>query len=274
MISRIGVSTTLNYLCVMFAAAGLSTASAQQSGLADPPAVPESEPSDEASIPGLAAVAAALAAEEEVLDTPGPEIEAYVTRLEAQLTLRDRLDHGEYSEAVPVAARLVELTSEEFGERSTETAVAISNLAESQRRARLYEDAEQNFLASVDLFQQLGGEFSESVITPLVGLGVTYQSMNLHPQAVTALEEARTVSRRIHGLLGEQQVDILNHIANSMVSMEMYEEADARDSRACGSWSAFTAKIRWRSFPSCTGMRCGCGTVTASTGSATITAAR
>ena len=172
--------------------------------------------------------AAILAGEDvHIHEEPGPEIEAYVTRLEAQLTLRDRLEHGEYSEAVPVAARLVELTAEEFGERSTETAVAISNLAESQRRARLYEDAEQNFLESVDLFRQLGGEFSESVITPLVGLGVTYQSMNLHPQAVTALEEARTVSRRIHGLLGEQQVDILNHIANSMVSMEMYEEADA-----------------------------------------------
>ncbi|MCY3758364.1 MAG: hypothetical protein OXG96_11635, partial [Acidobacteria bacterium] len=66
------------------------------------------------------------------------------------------------------------------------------------------------------------------MITPLVGLGVTYQSMNLHPEAVTSLDEARTVSRRIHGLLGEQQVDILNHIANSMVSMEMYEEADAQ----------------------------------------------
>ena len=174
------------------------------------------------------ATAAERVGGDEVLEEPGPEIEAYVTRLEAQLTLRDRLDHGEYSEAVPVAARLVELTAEEFGEESTEMAVAISNLAESQRRARLYEDAEQNFLASVDLFRQLGGEFSEAVITPLMGLGVTYQSMNLHPEAVTALEEARTVSRRIHGLLGERQVDILNHIANSMAHMEMYEEADAQ----------------------------------------------
>lgn len=226
--SRIGDSTAPSCLCVIFVAAGLSAAAAQQSDPADPPAVPESEPSDGESIAGLAAAAAALAAEDGVLEAPGPEIEAYVTRLEAQLTLRDRLEHGEYSEAVPVAARLVELTAEEFGEGSVETAVAISNLAESQRRARLHEDAEQNFLASVDLFREVGGEFSESVITPLVGLGVNYQSMGLHPEAVTALEEARTVSRRIHGLLGEQQVDILNHIASSMVSMEMYEEADAQ----------------------------------------------
>ena len=225
-IFRIGDSTTPVCLCVLIAAFH-SAATAQESEPADSQAVPQSEPAHGDAIAALPA-AAALLGEDELLDEPGPEIEAYVTRLEAQLTLRDRLEHGEYSEAVPVAARLVELTAEEFGEQSTETAVAISNLAESQRRARLYEDAEQNFLASVALFRQLGGEFSESVITPLVGLGVTYQSMNLHPQAVTALEEARTVSRRIHGLLGEQQVDILNHIANSMVSMEMYEDANAQ----------------------------------------------
>ena len=155
-------------------------------------------------------------------------MEAYVTRLEAQLTLRDRLDQGEFAEAVPIAARLVELTSEEFGERANETAIAISNLAESQRRARLYEDAERNFLTSIELFRELGGEFSESVVTPLIGLGVTYQSMGLHPQAVTSLEEARTVSRRVYGLLSARQVNILHHISNSMASMEMYEEADSQ----------------------------------------------
>lgn len=223
---RIGDSTPPSLLCLLLSAASFSVA-AQQSGPTDLPTVPAAEPANGEAIATLAA-AAELVGENEVLDEPGPEIEAYVTRLEAQLTLRDRLDHGEYSEAVPVAVRLVELTAEEFGEQSSETAVAISNLAESQRRARLYEDAEQNFLAAVDLFRQIGGEFSESVITPLVGLGVTYQSMNLHPEAVTALEEARTVSRRIHGLLGEQQVDILNHIANSMVSMEMYQEANSQ----------------------------------------------
>ena len=234
MFFRIGDSTPPVFPCALLLAASLSAAGAQQSvpadqpGPADPPAGPESGRVADGEAVAALARAAILAGEDVHIEEPGPEIEAYVTRLEAQLTLRDRLEHGEYSEAVPVAARLVELTSEEFGERSTETAVAISNLAESQRRARLYEDAEQNFLESVDLFRQLGGEFSESVITPLVGLGVTYQSMNLHPQAVTALEEARTVSRRIHGLLGEQQVDILNHIARSMVSMEMYEEADAQ----------------------------------------------
>ena len=222
--SPIGASTVPGCLCVLVLAANLSSA-AQQPAPADSQAVPESD-ADGETVAALTAIAA-LPPGDELVEQPGPEVEAFVTRLEAQLSLRDRLDHGEFSEAVPIAARLVELTTEEFGEQSTETAVAISNLAESQRRARLHEDAAQNFLVSIDLFRQLEGEFAEAVVTPLVGLGVTYQSMNLHPEAVTALEEARTVSRRIHGLLGEQQVTILHHIANSMARMELYEEANS-----------------------------------------------
>ena len=224
--SRIGDSTAPRYLCAFLSAASLTVA-AQQPDPVDAPTGQASEPTEGEPVTALTA-ATALPPGDELVEQPGPEVEAYITRLEAQLSLRDRLDHREYSEAVPIAARLVELTSEEFGEQSTETAVAISNLAESQRRARLYEDAEQNFLTSVDLFRQLDGEFTEAVVTPLVGLGVTYQSMDMHPQAVTALEEARTVSRRIHGLLGEQQVTILHHISNSMASMEMFEQADAQ----------------------------------------------
>ncbi len=159
-------------------------------------------------------------------DMTEPQLEQYISRLEAQLSLRDLLALGEYQEAVPVAAQLVELAAEEFGERTTESGVAFSNLAETQRRARLYNEAERNFLAAVEIFQAVGGDFADSVIMPLIGLGVTYQALDQHPQAVTALEEARTVSRRVGGLLNERQVEILNHIANSMIRMELYEEAE------------------------------------------------
>ena len=161
-------------------------------------------------------------------DLTGPALERYISRIEAQLSLRDLLDLREFQAAVPVATRVVELTSEEFGALSTENGVAVSNLAETQRRAHLYEDAERNFLGAVEIFRATGGAFAGSVITPLIGLGVTYQALDQHPQAVTALEEARTVSRRVGGLLNERQVEILDHIANSMIGMEFYEEAETQ----------------------------------------------
>ena len=149
-----------------------------------------------------------------------------ITRLEAQIELRELFEGEEWSEAVPVAERVVALTQEEFGEISTESAIAVSNLAEMQRRAGLYEDAGQNFLTSVEIFREAEGEFTESVITPLVGLGASYQSLGQYPQAVTVFEEARTVNRRVFGLLNEDQIVILDHLANTMLSMQQYEEAE------------------------------------------------
>ena len=108
--SRIGDSTPPSLPCLLLSAASLSAA-AQQSGPAPGPAASATAgPADGEAVATLAA-AAEPAGGNEVLEEPGPEIEAYVTRLEAQLTLRDRLDHGEYTEAVPVAARLVELVA-------------------------------------------------------------------------------------------------------------------------------------------------------------------
>lgn len=149
-----------------------------------------------------------------------------VTRLEAQLELRDLVDDEEYSEAVPVAERVVELTEEEFGGVSSESAVAVSNLAEVQRRAGLYEEAGQNFLASVEIFRETEGDFTESAITPLVGLGASYHALGDYPQAVAVFEEARTINRRAFGLLNEDQIVILDHLANTMLSMQQYEEAE------------------------------------------------
>jgi len=149
-----------------------------------------------------------------------------ITRLEAQLELRDLIDQEAYLDAVPVAERIVELTQEEFGAVSQETAVAFSNLGEMQRRAGHYDDAALNFLASVDAFRETDGEFSESVITPLVGLGASYHALGDYPEAVVVFEEARTVNRRVFGLLNEDQIVILDYLANTMLSMRQYAEAD------------------------------------------------
>ena len=227
---------TTQFSCTLLAFGYLSTAAPQQPGAEanTEPAAAGIEPAASPDAPAVADITAKADDADEFAGRfgaeglAGPEVDEHIGLLEAQLTLRDRLDHGEYSEAVPVAARLAELTASEYGERSMESAVAISNLAESQRRARLYGDAERNFLASVELFRDLGGDYSESVITPLIGLGVNYQAMEQHPQAVTALEEARTVSRRTHGLLSERQVEILDHIATSLIRMELYEDAEAQ----------------------------------------------
>ena len=207
-------------LCVLFAAAAwpVSAQDAAESGT-----VSEIEPAVVQTPVGPVPVDAdEVTAEEQLTHTE------LVTRLEAQLELRDLVDQEEYIDAIPVAERVVELTQEEFGPTSSEAAVAFSNLGEVQRRAGSFEESGQNFLAAVEIFRETEGEFTESVITPLLGLGVSYQAMGEYPQAVTVFEEARTINRRAFGLLNEDQIVILDHLANTMISMQQYGEAEAQ----------------------------------------------
>ena len=82
------------------------------------------------------------------------------------------------------------------------------------------------FFAPIDVIRETEGTFNDAVINPLIGLGINYQARGDSLEALTIFEEARTVSRRVNGLMNEQQIDILDHLANTMVSMERYEEAD------------------------------------------------
>ena len=148
-----------------------------------------------------------------------------VARLEAELLLEDLVDQERYEEAIPVAERMVELTEAELGV-GLELGVALSNLAILQREFELYEPSEQNFLRAVDMIRDAEGTYSEAVINPLLGLGVTYRLQGDYFEAVTIFEEARTVSRRAYGLLNEQQIEILDQLSGTMLDMELYTEAD------------------------------------------------
>jgi len=207
----------LTLLCCLALVAASSTSSAQ-----------EPEPPGDSEESG-AATSSSTALDEDVLSAEtvaaGEAALDLVARLEAEFMLRDLVNEGRYAEAVPLAERLVELTEEELGV-GLEFGVALSNLAILQRRAELYDLSEENFLRAIDVIRETNGTYTDAVINPLVGLGVNYQARGAYLEAVTIFEEARTVSRRVHGLLNEQQIDILDHLSNTRVEMEEYGEAD------------------------------------------------
>ena len=155
----------------------------------------------------------------------GGDTSELVARLEAELLLTELVAQARYEEAIPIAERLVELAEEESGV-SIELGVALSNLAILQRSLELYEPSERNFVRAVDVIREADGTYSEAVISPLVGLGMNYQARGDFFEAETTYEEARTVSRRAYGLLNEQQIDILDHLANTMMDTQRYVEAD------------------------------------------------
>ena len=136
------------------------------------------------------------------------------------------MENEEYAEAVSLAEIVLQNIKTQFGDKSSQTAVSLSNLGEMQRRAELHEDAGLSFLNSIELFRELEGETTPSAILPLVGLGASYHGLGDYTQAVNVLEEARAINRRNFGLLNEDQITILDHLANSLIRMERYEDAE------------------------------------------------
>ncbi len=156
-----------------------------------------------------------------------PEIptETHLTRLETQIEFIDLINERRLEEALPLAESMVTLTEAEFGSPSEELATALNNLAIVQRNLEHYDDSKASFVAAIDMFREVEGPFTESIINPLVSLGANYHATGDYPQALGLFQEARTANRRSYGLLNPEQVEIVYHIAATLASMRRYEEA-------------------------------------------------
>jgi len=151
--------------------------------------------------------------------------EAHLSWLEAQIEFLDLVKEGRLEEALPIAEEMVPLAAADFGDPSAEVATALSNLAIIQRNLELYDESKENYLAAIDMYRQVEGPFTASIIDPLVSLGANYHATGDYLQALGLFQEARTVNRRAYGLLNEDQVEIVYHISATLASMRRYEEA-------------------------------------------------
>lgn len=204
-------------LCLLCAPQAAPQAPAEEP---PPPATAEAQAEAETGIGG-GATTADLALEETEPAVPTP-----TTRFEAQIEFERLMAEGQYTEAVDIGKIMLELTFEEFGENSREAATAHNALAEAQRRARLFDDAELNYLRAIELYRAQDGPFAPSMITPTIGLGDNYYDDDQHTNAVSAYNEARNIQRRVYGLLSEDQILVLDRITRSFVAMQMGVEAN------------------------------------------------
>lgn len=158
--------------------------------------------------------------------------EAPLERLEAEILFRELLVGEDYSAAVPIAERLLEIALEDTGTLSIETGEALFELGSTQRLAGLYEEAELSFLNAIEVYRSVDGQFSERLIAPSVGLGDAYYDDGQFANAVAAYNEGRTIQRRTLGLLSEGQLAIMDRMTRAFQSMAMGEEADEQQRAA------------------------------------------
>lgn len=155
-----------------------------------------------------------------------------VTRFEASIELERLLEAQDYDAATAIGERLLTLTQAEFGEISAETANAHIALAQAHVANEDRTAAEEHYLEAVVIFRDIEGAFSESAISPLLGLGDNYQDGGQYLNAVSAYNEARTINRRVFGLLDEGQIAILDRMTQSFLAMNEYEQAETQQRAA------------------------------------------
>ncbi len=155
-----------------------------------------------------------------------------ITRFEAQIEFTQLMSDGRFDEAADLGETMLLLTEEEFGWNSVEAAEANYQLAEAQRRAKRHEAAETTYLRSIEIYRMNEGPFTGSLIEPTIGLGDNYQDDGQYLNAVSSYNEARTIQRRVYGLLSERQIELFDRMSESFEQMGNHTEANQQQENA------------------------------------------
>ena len=126
----------------------------------------------------------------------------------------------------------IDSTTQQFGKTSLPTAEAYSDLADAQRHAGQHEQATQNYMAAVEIYRSIDGPFTPLAIPLLLNLGDNYVEAHDGLSAITAYSEARTVNRRIYGLLNEAQLPMLDKLSATFLELNRPAEAEAQQVEA------------------------------------------
>ncbi|HSN51466.1 MAG TPA: tetratricopeptide repeat protein [Woeseiaceae bacterium] len=137
------------------------------------------------------------------------------------------MSEGTYDEADTVAKRVVTLSIQLTGPRSSETAKALTNLGIVQHRNKQFDAAQQNFAAAIDIIEERNDRLNRRLINPLKGLGAAQLEggrPDLAEQTFTRAIHITHVNEGPHNL---DQIEILESLAETNVRLGSIEEARA-----------------------------------------------
>lgn len=137
------------------------------------------------------------------------------------------MSEGIYDEADTVAKRVVTLSIELTGPRSSETAKALTNLGIVQHRNKQFDAAQQNFAAAIDIIEDREDRLNGRLINPLKGLGAAQLEGGRPDLAKQTFTRAIHITHVNEGPHNMEQIDILESLAETNVRLGSIEEARA-----------------------------------------------
>ena len=137
------------------------------------------------------------------------------------------MSEGIYDEADTVAKRVVTLSIQFTGPRSSETAKALTNLGIVQHRNKQFDAAQQNFAAAIDIIEDIEDRLNRRLINPLKGLGAAQLEGGRPDLAKQTFTRAVHITHVNEGPHNMDQIDILESLAETNVRLGSIEDARA-----------------------------------------------
>jgi tetratricopeptide (TPR) repeat protein len=131
-----------------------------------------------------------------------------------------------YTDAQPLAEKLVALTEEQYGAEDLQLTSPLTNLATVHYRLGQYPAAIENYQRSLRILQAKSTIGDKQQIVPLHGLGVSFLGNRDPESAVIALKRAADLSRNTDGLFNINQVEFLDALVEAYAATGRFAEAE------------------------------------------------
>ncbi len=167
----------------------------------------------------LAALACLIPLWSTAADAPGDERTAVYNQY------RTAFDARNYQEALPLAVRVVELTTSQYGAEAPELANPMTNLATTLYRLGQHGEAIDNYRRALTVLDLNGNATDPRLVAPLHGLGVTLRAMDRHDEAIVPLKRAVDIIRNREGLHAAAQLPVLQALIDCYEKTWRLEDA-------------------------------------------------
>jgi tetratricopeptide (TPR) repeat protein/CHAT domain-containing protein len=135
-------------------------------------------------------------------------------------------ERGQYERAIPIAARVCDLTRQAYGQDHPDYAGSLNNLAEVYRVMGNYTAAEPLFRQALDITQQALGKNHPEVAPILGNLAETYRAMGNYAAAEPLYRQAVKIERKAFGADSPEVATSLNNLAILYATIGNYAAAE------------------------------------------------
>jgi len=139
---------------------------------------------------------------------------------------REVFDARKYTEALPLAQKLVSMTEEQYGDKDRALVNPLTNLATVHYRLKDFTSAEQEYSRSVQILEATASSTDRAFLRPLHGLGAAHFAEGEYVDASVKLKRAIDLSRNLDGLFNIEQLQILDPLIASYIQLDLTADAE------------------------------------------------